>query len=586
MSSQDNSPNTELNNDIQTGGPSYAPPSSPKRSKAPLIIGVAAAVVVLCVVCVAVAILGRQYLAFLLTPKLAAPELVPADTVFFASINPSVQGLAGYKHLADVYGDIPEVEDALDDFSKEMEEELGISFEDDVMPWLGSEVAIAVTDVQTLIEDEEPVVIVAAVTRDTRASDAFLEKVREYLEDQGYDVEEEAYESVTYYVQEVEYDWETPLIFGTVKKSVVLTTGKDAMEDVIDVAQGKTNALAKNERYTELMDSLPDDALAYTFFDMEDMAKAFLESLEEEGIELPRETSEQLEAPQAFGLALSLDEEGIQFDVAVTFDPDLLSSEMLDSSGAKASANRILKRIPNDALGFISGQNLAAGWESILATMQKTPDFEEQIDDLEDELGVRIDEDLFGWLTGEFAVAVVKAKGIDEEIPVGGFAIFEVDDQKEAEDVIEGIVDIVEELAFVEFGHAGINDVEMQVLMDPYTEEIILGYGFTDEHLVIGFTEDALEAAVDDDIRSIADDETFKRVQKHLPSKTGGYFYVNIEAIWRLAYNSMSEYDKEAFNEEIRPFLGPIRAIGVAASPPDPEKGIGQSTLFIYISED
>ena len=95
--------------------------------------------------------------------------------------------------------------------------------------------------------------------------------------------------------------------------------------------------------------------------------------------------------------------------------------------------------------------------------------------------------------------------------------------------------------------------------------------------------EDALEVAIDDDTRAIADDGTFRRVQKHLPSKTGGYFYVNVEAIWRLAYKSMSGWEREDFDETVRPFLEPIKAIGIAAPPTDPEKGIGQGTLFIYI---
>ncbi len=549
------------------------------RTLLPIILGMAIGVLVLLCVVFAV-ILGRQYLP-LLWPKQVAPKLMPADTVFFASVNPDVQDLAGYKHLADVYSDISEVKETWDEFSAELEDEFDISFKEDIMSWLGPEVAIAFTDIDALIEGDEPMVIIAAATRDIKASDAFLEKLREYQEDQGYDVKKETYNGVAYYVQEVEYAWETPLIFGTVEKLVILATDEVAMQDVIDVAQGKADALATNERYIELVDTLPDSAVAYTFFDMEDVAGAILDNLKYEGIYLPRETSDQFEALQAFGLALSLDEEGIQFDVAVAFDSDALPPEMMGSLEAKASAHRILRRIPDDALGFVSGQNLAGGWRSFLANMRQAPDFEYQIEDLGDALGLRIDEELLDWLTGEFAIAMVE--GRIEDVPVGAFAVFEVDKREEAEDVLEDLADAIEVLAFAEFEKEDINDVEMQVLMDPYTEEIVLGYGFTDRHLVIGFTEDALEAAVDGDTKSIADDKTFKKVQQHLPGKTGGYFYLNVEAAWRLAYRNMSGWERQDFNETVRPFLEPIKAIGVGASPTDIENGIGQSTLFIYI---
>lgn len=506
---------------------------------------------------------------------LAAPKLLPADTVFFALINPEMQGLAGFEHLTEVYGDISGIEGALDEFLDEMETELGISFRDDIKPWLGSEVVIASTDAEALIEGDEPVIVIAATTRDTQASDAFLEKLRERLEDQSYAVEEETYKDVTYYVQQVKNDWETPLVFGAGMEFVVLTTDKDAMEDIIDVGQGDAAALADSEHYTSLVDALPREAAAYIFFDMEDVVKA---GLRDSGTELPEETSEQLEAFEALGMAVSLDQEGLLLDYVVGFDPDALSPEVLKNMVAKANPNRILKRIPNDVLGFISGQNLAAVWKSFLTTMEQNPDFEAQIEDLADALGLRIDKELLSWLTGEFAIALVKASGT-EDVPVGGFAVFEVADQRRAEDTLEAIVAALKESAYLAFQGEYIGDVEMQVLMDPSSGEIIVGYGFTDEHLVIGFTEDALEDAVDDDMRSIADDETFKKVQKHLPSKPGGYFYVNVEAVWQLASRSMSEYEQQEYG----PFLEPIEAIGIAASPTDPKKGIIQGTIFLYI---
>lgn len=626
MESQDNSPNTELSNDLQAETPSgappppppppevpshempsgapppppppevpsyerpagapppppppevpsYAPPPSPEKSKAPMIIIIAIAVLLLCVVCVVGVVLGRQYLPFL-APKQAAPRLMPAEAGFFTSINVDIEDTAGFKHLAEIYGDMREVEKAIDDLVELIEDEFDVSYKDDIKPWLGPEVAIAIGNMEDVFEGKEPVLIIAAATRDTKASDAFLEKVLDYLDDQGYDVDTETYKGVDYYVQKVEQEWETPLIFGTVKKFVILTMDKDVMEEVIDVAKGDSDSLAKNERYTELVDALPGDAVANMFLDIEGLAEAGRKSLEGEGLEVPRETTDQLEALQAFGLAVSLDKEGVQVDFAVTFDPDALSPDVLENLGSKASPSRILKRIPDDTLGFISGQNLAAAWKSAFATLMDIPDAEEQIGDLGDQLDLKLDEELLDWLSGEFAITVFRAKGV-EDIPIGGFAVFEVDDQEEAEDTLEDIADALEELG-LELEEKDIGDVEMQVLVDPYSEEIILGYGFTDKHLVIGFTEDGLEEAVDEDIDAIADDDTFKAVQKHLPRKTGGYFYVNVEAVWRLASKSMSEYDRE----EYEPFLEPIKAIGIAAPPTDARKGVSQGTIFLYI---
>jgi hypothetical protein len=596
MELQDNSPNTELENELQAETPagappppeepSYAPPPGPQRSKRPLIIGIAVAVLILCGICLVGLILWKTGVLPIFGPKRAAPKLMPADTTFFVSISVDIKDRAGYKHLAEVYGDIPEVEDALDDFLDQMEDELGMSYEDDIKPWLGPELAMGIADMENTLIGGDPVVVVAAGTRDRKASDAFLEEMLEYLEDEGYDIGDEAYQKVDYYVAEPENEWETPVILGTVKKFVILTMDEDAMEDVIDAAKGKSDSLADNERYTELVGALPDDAVAYVFFDVEDLMRIGLQGLKEgpgtPGFELPSTTTDQLEAFQAVGSALDLDREGIQFDFAATFDPDALSPGMLESLEAKASANRILKRIPDGALAFLSGQNLAAAWKSALASLKEVPDVEQQLADLGDQLGLDLDEELLNWLPGEFAVALLEAEGV-EDVPVGSFAVFEIDNREEAEVALEDIVGALKEFAYLEFDQEDIGDVEMQVVVDPDSEGIVLGYGFTDKHLIIGFTEDALEAAADDDVGPIADDETFRKVQRHLPSKTGGYVYINVETALRLAYKNMSDMEQEEFEESARPFLGPIKAMGVAAPPADPKKGVSQGTLFLYI---
>ncbi len=559
--------------------PSYQqPPDSPK-SKKPLIIGVAGALLLCCVCVVAVVLLATytDILSFLpfLGPKWAASKIMPADTGFFASINPGVEDLAGYQHLAEIYSDIPQVEDAIEELEDALEDELGITFEEDIKPWLGPELAFAITNLEDTLDGENPIVVMAAATRDREASDAFLEEIREYLEDEDYDVEEETYKDVTYYVEE-----DTPMAFGTVGNYVILATDVDAIEDVIDTSKGDADPLSENESYTELVDALPEDAVAHVFYDMRNVMDIMLE---ETDFELPEETTEQFEAFKTFGMALSLDTEGVQLDFIVTFDPDELSPEMLENFEAGASAGDILQRIPDDALGFTSGQNLATGWKNLLANLQENPDFEEQLEDLEDELGLKVDEELLSWATGEHALAVIELGEAVDAVPVGAFAVFEVDDQTAAEGALEDIAEAIEEGAYMEFKEEEIGGVEMQVLVDEYMEEILLGYGFTDQYLVIGFLEGGLEAAVDDSIEPIANDEMFKSVIAHLPSSNRGYFYSNVEVIWQLIYENVSDYDKEYYDDEVTPFVEPIKAVGVAGSVTDPQEGFSRGTLFIYI---
>jgi hypothetical protein len=499
------------------------------------------------------------------------------------SVDPDIRGLAGYQHLSEVYATALEEagnQEMLEESIEEIEDELGISLEEDIQPWLGTELGLAVADFQSLAEGDNPALAVVAETKDHAASDAFLQKVREHLEDQDYSIEEETYKDVVYYVQEIEYDWDTPLVFGVVGDFVILASDTDIMEDVIDVSKGEADPLSKNENYTQLIEKLPGDAAAIAFYDMQALMDV---ALEDSGVEVSGEAIEVLEAYEAFGMAVTLNTEGVQIDFAVTFDPEALPESTLRGFESMATPERLLQQIPSKALGFVVSQIPDNYWENVLTTMEDNPDFENQLQDFEDATGLKFD-DLFGWMTGEVAIAVVEVETGDEfGVPVGGFGILEAGDMEAAQEAMEDLTTMLEEEMYMEFEEEEIGGVEMQVIIEPYSEEIMGGYGFTDRDVIIGFTEDALEMAVDDSGDPIANDETFEKVRAYLPSNNNGYIYANVEGIWQLVRDNMSEYEQEDFDENSRPFLEPIKAIGMAAGQTDPQQGYVLATLFIYI---
>ncbi len=562
--------------------PAYTPPPQPEKSKAPLIIGLA---ILLVVVVIAVAVL-IVFLPFL-GGKPDAPGLMPADTEVFVSVKADLGDLAGFRHLSEIYGDVNEVEDALDELQDDLDDEFGITWEDDIQPWLGSEVAVAVSGLQDTIEDyEDPIVVVMAQTRNKSASDQFIEKVVEYLKDEDWDLDEDSYEGVDYYILEPEYDYNPTLYVGTVKSFVVFATDEDALEDVVDASKGRIDSLEDNERFNDVMSVLPADAVAYAIVDLEEVVADAMDTVEEdleyyEGISLPREITDLYEAFGAYGLAVGLHDDGVQLDVVMSFDPDSLETGFYGSYQVGVSPNRILDWIPEDALGFYSGQDLAQIWQAGYELLMEVPDADEQIEDLSDELGIRLDEELLSWASGEFAVAVVESGNFDY-IPVGGFAVFEVDDEEDAEALMEDILDLLEDFGDFEIDTDTINDVEVTLIIDPWEEEVLFGYGFDDKHLILGFTEDGLEQAIGD-AGSVTRNDSFKAVQKRLPSKTSGYLFINLEEIMNVVVDSMSEWDREDYEEYGAPLIDPVKAIGLAGEPMDMGKGIAHSTLFVYI---
>lgn len=556
------------------------------NSKRPLIIGLAlaAAIVVIALVVVIILVLTR-------VPLKSAhdvPKLMPADTGFYASMTVDLQDVVGFKHLVDIFGDIPEVEDLLDEIQDGMDDEFGITWEDDVEPWLGSEIGVGIADLESAMESGEPVLIAAASTRNRKESDRFIEKVIGYFgDDDYYDVQDEEYQGVEYWIAQPDSDWDMPVILGTVGKFVVLTSDENAMEDVIDAQNRKIDTLDQADQFKDLSSALPSGAVLYAYVNLKDIMGPMVDEMRSEaeyelGIALPDYMLDVLEALETAGYSVSLDKEGIQLDVAVTFDPDDMPQDVLEGMSSKPTANRILKRIPADSLGFFSGQNLAGGWQTIYDALLDLEDAEQQIEDFSDEIGIDITRDLFDWLSGEFAVAVIGARGI-EDIPVGGIAVMEVDDESEASDTLESFFDALEEYGDVELDQQDYDGVDMQLVIDPYSEDVIVGYGFKDKNLLIGIFEDSLEEVAARDLEPLSDDPTFRAVQSHLPRGNSGYYYINLENVLDLVTDAMDDWSREDYEDYVAPWVEPIKAVGFAGSAADAKRGLLHAALFVYI---
>jgi hypothetical protein len=564
------------------------PESKPSkgRSKMPWVIGgiLAGAVGICGVVVLILYLTGVLALLPFFGPQEIAPTLMPADTAIYVSVDPHLEDVAGYQYLAGIYGDIAQVTDAVDEGLAQMESELGISYQDDIKPWLGPEVGLGITGMAEAVDQGgNPIVILVAVTKDKKASDAFLEKMRAGLEAQGEAVNQRTVEKTSYYVREAEGDWDTPLVFGAVKKAVVLTSDENAMVGVINRASGEGDTLADQETDQELLQALPAGTAAYLFMDAQEVSRASMVGAEAE-LQMEAPELALFESYRAIGMAVNLDLTGIQVDVVSTFDPEGLPQETVDSWTAKeGSAGRILARIPADALGFISGQDLATGWRTLYRTLTQTPDFEEMAQAWSADMGLSLDEDYLDWQSGEYALVVVEAAGGPEDVPFGLFATCEVGDRSGAESTMRELAAAVENSVGLPFLSRSIGGIEMQIFQVPFTN-IMLGYGFPGERLVIGFLEDALEDAVAEVAQPITADASFRAVRDHLPEDVSGIVYINTRDVWPMAFASLGDQGGEALGEDPRPFLEPIKAIGMGTSPPDLGAGVSRAVLFVYIT--
>lgn len=148
-----------------------------------------------------------------------------------------------------------EIEDAVS------EGDSGLTFEDDVEPWLGQRAGVFVLDVRK--EDAEAAVALAAT--DTSAAQATIDKAAGDEESE----EERTYEDVTYLVDE------SGDTIGIVGDFLVGGT-EPAFKAAVDALGG--DSLADDSEATDALDSAPDGSIFRAYVDATGLIDAFVES--------------------------------------------------------------------------------------------------------------------------------------------------------------------------------------------------------------------------------------------------------------------------------------------------------------------
>ncbi len=522
-----------------------------------------------------------------LAPTQNIAKMLPEDTQFYMSTNPNVQSLPGYQNLKELYLDNPDILALWDEFEAEVTEEANITYEDDIKPWLGSEVTLAVPDLMSSINNpsETPPIVIAVRTTNKEASDNFISKILAQATEDGDAFSEETYSEVTLHIQQDQPENEG-VIMTTFDDFVIASNNNALVKEMIDKAQGNSEApsLTENAKYQKIVNELPPQAIATMYIEIYGI---FETAIKESGVELLPEQTKDLEAFEAVGVAGTLQPNGIQFDVVVTYNVEKMSERMKASLQQPGSPNAVLNDIPADALFVYNGNNLNNIWQQTRASLESNPDFGEGIKDLEQELGLSIDENIFGWMTGEFALVLLEIAPPDQSSPpLGGYVLIGTDNVDNARSHVEKALGVLEEQGGLPpFETKTIGGAEMNLMADPFSQQVMGGYGFYNNYFLAGYLEDSLVAATSAANSPLSGSSNFKTVQDRLPGNNYGYMYANLERGRLLIEDQLSDFEREDYEKNVRPFFEPVRAVGMSASSGGVENGLTKGVFFLLLSK-
>lgn len=438
-----------------------------------------------------------------------------------------------------------------DDYG-EMLQNANINPSEDVLPWIGREVALAATDADT-----NAVVVAAAVRNETRAN-AFLADLREQLEDEGVEFDESNHGGVTI-TEIVGPDFYTPLAYAIADNRLVLASSREALEDALDRANGRGRTLSDNDAYHDAMAAQPRNRLGTVYIDPAALS-----------------TAPEFEALRWVAGSASLIGKGLRFGYRLGFDRNALDGAQRAWMEQGGIDNRMADRIPDDTMFYLAGGSLAETLENVAS---QAPDFEEALGEIQQDGELSGLYDLLEMMTGEFALAVSRDDtGLLAEMtgePFGLLIVSQADDGDTAHEALDAVFDDIARQAGANYETNEIGNASVGFLDAPFIGPF-LGYGVDGKAVILGTSEDLIEKALEPS-DALADAPRFKDTMSALPGNGLLYFYLDADAIDRLinVLGIVSETSED--------YTRRIEAIGLAVEPLD--RGGEMNAELFFLTE-
>ena len=576
--------------------PSDTPAPGGGRRNLPLIIGGVAIVLI-----IIIAVGGVMAWRALSSRPNSIPQLLAGDTQIYAAITPNLSDLPNIDRLRKAFPETLDYQNSTDT-NKQLMDLMGVDVKTDIMPWIGTEMAVAVSGLpfNTLFDPngasvsgdttqiEKAQVTLVLTSRDEKAAQAFLDKQRAYREGKGQKFTSSQAQGTTIYAQQGS-DPSPIVAFGLVRGNVIFSTSSDLIAAIATRDTNGKDTLAVNPRFQQVLAALPAGHLGFVFIDGAPLASAisansdkFVGQLQGATADRLREQIKSAAALQGIGLSISVLADGVAFDALAQVDRAKLSQASLDQIkelSDPVNADRV-GRIGSDALSALSFRLPASLGAQIREAIDSTPDAKAQVATMEQEFGIDLNRDLLDWLQGEGTIVLTPGEEIlGSPSPVTGYFALKPNDKAAAQDGMKRIATAIDKAGggMLSLREEQLGGVAWQVFGPG--QQVAVGYTFIGDDLVIGVGPKTLAAVSVPAKAPLSGIAAYQAGIKAVPAPNGGLIYVNLPNILTLA-KSLDAFSDPTVEDRLKPF----KAITAAGAPGIDDKGVSRGRLYFVIS--
>ena len=497
-------------------------------------------------------------------PSEETAKFLPVETPYYVSVNlrPGVSQLMEAREILNRFKENRAFNDRLEELYEDIEESTGIDVEEDLYPWLGPEIAIAIPAIEGIDETPEFVAFIGA--SDVNAAESFLRNLAAFAEEtSGTEYRETLTRGyLTFVVDSVR-------IALTDKHIVIASKAKTLLSTLerMDAGYHKgQSSLFNKPEFQAARDAADSPRFGTMYVDISEIVAQLEEGSNAEDVEDLKAVTDQL--PDFLVASMSFIEKGIRVSASFDLPGQWFSSESANTLGSAA-------RTPEDTVALLSFAGVQEAWERLRAEAadQGQFDLDKTLDEVEFNIGIDIERDILGWITGELALAILLPGGVPfstDELHANVYVEF--DNRDEAVSSMARIQAAMEDEG-AEFADVDIENMDA-VVMDlgddqgpPY---ITPGYVVLDKYVVIGTTSESLRQAIlaqQGAVPSLRENAAFEGSMAELGSATDYIMYGNIQRVVEEVIGQLDETELYEYRETTEPFVEPLEAflLGIAA---------------------
>ncbi|PDW03246.1 DUF3352 domain-containing protein [Candidatus Viridilinea mediisalina] len=525
------------------------------------------------------------------------PRILAAETHVFAAVTPSLADLPQIIRLQQAFPDDDQVvpSSADEPVTNQLAEALGVNFEQDIAPWLGTEIAWALN--RALLDavpnvgaidrpnlDDADEMILIFTSRNNGQAQAFLDKQRQHRESQGMQFAVEELQGVQIYARQGGGPSEVLDAFALVRDYVIFAGSPELIRGIVTRDPSSNATLEANPNFQKVRAALPNDRLGYLYV----AGAPLLEIFGEQGFDLPltleRQQADQraiVAALHGLGFAISAYADGIAFDAVASLDRSQLGS------GSQALLAQFEHPIQTQRIGRISDASATlvafaippSFKASVLDGIREQPGGERQLQEFEREFGFSLEDDLLAWFYGEAQLVLLPR--VESDLPMTGYFALKTEQISLAE---QGIAKILRSLEMMlgfmgdfQFEQREIGGSSWQII-EPMPG-VQLGQAFVNDEFVLGVGAEAISAATSP-ASSFSQQHTYQAATRQQPNPLGSMLYINMPVAVNLSRH-LGFYDPD-----LRERMQPIRAMAFSASPGFNAEGVATARLFIVIAAE